>query len=932
MNRDLPKAYIPQDFEESLYKTWIESDYFNPDSCIKNGVTDKDAPVFSVMMPPPNVTGILHLGHAFENTIMDIQTRYQRLLGKRTLWVPGTDHAAVATQARVEKKLIEEEGYTDPRKELGREKLLEIIREYAENSQATIINQVKRLGASCDWSRLAFTFDDVRSKTVNEIFVRMYNDELIYQGTRMVNWSVGAQSVLSDDELEWDELKEPFYYIRCGEFIIGTIRPETKCADSPVIVHPEGKYVRLAFTDKDGNKDTLIVSKNLFDNTEQFNLIINNLHQQSEFEVIETKTGKELEGISFEYETYAGARKFYVLADEVIDMDKGAGAMTISTNHSADDYDLAQRKDLKETYIEKINFEGLMTQIAGPCAGMTIAEARVKSAEIMKEKGLIIGEDAEYVHRVPLCYRSKTVVEPMISKQWFIDVNKEIPNKGKTLKNLMKEAVTSGHNGDAEQIIKILPDRFTKVYFNWIDNLRDWCISRQIWWGHQIPVWYHKETGELHVSETGPTDPENYTQDPDTLDTWFSSGTWTFSTLGWPEKTADLETYHTTTWMQMGYEILFFWMARMILMSTYALDEIPFKDVYIHGMVRDKQGRKFSKSLDNGIDPLEMIDKYGTDALRLALIADVTPGQDSRFYEDKVEYFRNLVNKLWNISRFIMMSVEKISYTPELTLSEDKLSLSDKWILTELNTAIETTTDLLNKYQFSLALESLRDFTWNKFADWYIEIAKLEENKDEVLNYILQNILRLWHPYAPFITEHIWSYIKNKPQDLLMVDSWPQQSKISEDEKTLHNFNLIQETISTIRNARAEKKIEPAKKIVITIDAKNNQELFTNQEHVIKGLARIETINYSSQKPEHALTVVVEDIEISLHLDSALDLEAEKERIQKEIDNLTGYITGLEKKLSNEQFVQNAPEQVVQQEKEKLQTAQEKLETLQKQL
>lgn len=951
MKRNLPKAYNAQSIERPIYEAWEQSGYFNPDKCVEDSICSQSAKTFSVMMPPPNVTGVLHLGHAYENSIMDIETRYQRMLGKRTLWLPGTDHAAVATQARVEKNLITEGTYTDPRQELGREKLLDIIREYAEQSKKTILNQIRRLGASCDWSRLAYTFDESRSQTVNEIFVKMYNDGLIYQGTRMINWSIGAQSVLSDDELEWDERTEPFFYIRCGDFVIGTVRPETKCADSPLVVHPEGLYVRLEFTNKTGETDHLIISKNLFDNKEQFNLVFNNLQAQSNFTVVETTTGKELEGIKFEYPTYAGMRKFYVLADEIIDMEKGAGAMTISSHHSADDYDLAHRKNLKETYIDKIDLAGHMTSIAGPCEGMTIEEARAKSAQIMHEQDLIVGQDDAYVHRVPLCYRSHTVVEPMVSKQWFIDVNKKIPGRDKSFKDLMRQAVTEGHNNDSSQKITILPERFEKIYFNWIDNLRDWCISRQIWWGHRIPVWYHNDTDEIHCSANGPSDPENWHQDEDTLDTWFSSGTWTFSTLGWVggEKSdyKDLQTYHPTNWMQMGYEILFFWMARMIMMSTYALNEIPFYNVYIHGMIRDVDGQKFSKSLGNGIDPLEMIDKYGTDALRLSLVADTSPGNDSRFYEEKVEHFRNLINKLWNISRFMMMNIDNLvldGVRPNKTET-----IADQWIINELDETTQKVGHYLDTYQFSLAIDELREFTWNKLADWYLEIAKIEGNKQSILKYILQTLLKLWHPFTPFVTEHIWSYFikETYPEDpplaryMLMIQKWPAEGdyfqldleKFQKQKKeNLKQFHLLQELITAIRNVRSEKKIEASRRIMVSINPKDKKEFIESQIATIKAFARLENITFITTAPENSLPVVVQDLELFIHLDSAVNIEEERERITQEIEKISHYITALEKKLANNEFIQNAPKHIVEQERDKLTAAQEKKEALQKQL
>ncbi|MCB9798420.1 valine--tRNA ligase [Candidatus Nomurabacteria bacterium] len=925
--KEMEKAYEPSKFEDEIYQKWIDSGFFNPDNL--------EGEPFSVMMPPPNVTGILHLGHALENSLMDLMVRYQRMQGKKVLLLPGTDHAAVATQAKVEGLLVKE-GIEHPREELGREELLSRIRTFAEDSKATILGQIRKLGTSADWSRLRYTFDDDRNRAVNEIFKRMYDDGLIYRGTRLINWSIGAQSVLSDDELEWDEKQEPFYYIRCGNFVIGTVRPETKCANSPLVVHPEGVYVKVRFTNADGETDELILSKNLFDDKEQMENVLSALQPQSEFVVIEEKMGKELEGQTFEYETYAGSRTFTVLADEVIDMEKGAGAMTISSNHSADDYDLANRRGLDETFIQKIDFSGKMTSIAGELEGETIESARKKSVQIMKDKGLIVGEDVSYVHRVPLCYRTKTVIEPMVSNQWFVDVNKKFVLKQSklkdikagqevTLKELMQTVVRSGE-------VNILPDRYNKTYFEWIDNLRDWCISRQIWWGHRIPVWYRGE--EVYCGVEAPQG-DGWTQDEDTLDTWFSSGLWTFSTLGWPDQTEDLKLFHPTNWMQMGWEILFFWMARMILMTTYAIGEIPFSNVYIHGMLRDKDGKKFSKSAGNGIDPLEMIEQYGADALRYSLVTGCTPGNDSRFYIEKVEDARNLVNKLWNLSRFMKGNIRESALTPEISQMPQAYTLADQWVIQKLQNTITQVNTLVAEYQFTLALEKLREFTWNDVADWYLEIAKREsegEEKSEILNVILSTLLRLWHPFMPFVTEAIWQNVYGEEQ-IIMVAPWPKAMSTQGNEKIENQFEIVRSVITGLRNIRGEYNIPYTVDLSVSIETEEFQVLLDSQAQVIQKLLKLQSFTIAPQidKTDTMVSFVDTGVTVYVDLAGAVDFEKEKERIQKEIDGIEPYVIAQEKKLSNESFVSNAPEAVVNQEKEKLAKAKENLKKLKEQ-
>jgi valyl-tRNA synthetase len=905
--KEIPKAYNPNEYEDEIYKKWEQSGFFNPD----NLKLKKGADYFSLCMPPPNVTGILHLGHALENAIMDTTIRYERMRGKKAVLIPGTDHAGIATQAKVEKILVEQ-GIRNPRAELGREKLLEKVREYAENSKATILRQIKKMGTSCDWSRLAYTFDEKRNRAVNMVFKKMYDDGLVYRGFRAVNWSTLGQSTLSDDEIIYVERKAKFYtfkYSKDFPITISTTRPETKLGDTAVAVNPKDERYKKYI-------------------------------------------GKEFDV------DFAGVKlHLKIIGDRGVDIDFGTGALGVTPAHSLIDYEMAVKNNLP--IVRVIGEDGKIISEVGVYAGLTTLEAREKIVENLRREGLLEKEE-EVDQNVGTADRFGDVVEVLPKMQWFVDVNKKIPSRGKSLKDLMREAVTTGHNGDKEQKVRITPERFTKVYLQWIDNLRDWCISRQIWWGHRIPVYYRKQKifnsqfsisnngvasrQEIYVGEKSPG--EGWEQDPDTLDTWFSSGLWTFSTLGWPLSAKatrgrpgpenDLANFHPTTWMQMAYEILFFWMARMILMSTYVLDEIPFKDVYIHGILRDKEGRKFSKSVGNGVDPIEVCKKYGTDALRLSLLSGVVPGNDMRFYEEKVEGARNFVNKLWNISRYILAKRE--SSANFVRISANKLkdkTLADKWILDKFSQVTKEATNDLENFNFSQAGDKLREFTWSDFADWYLEIAKIEGNKDEILLYILENLLILWHPFVPFVTEKIWESFS---QELLMMEKWPEvktESRKQKAEKSVDkDIKLIQDIIVAIRNLRAEYKIEPAKKLNVIISAGSKMEILEENAEIIKGLRTgVRELNIEKKivKPKGWVEL---DAGVSIYIDlaGAVDIVKERERIQKEISETEKYAKSLESKLNNKEFVSKAPENIVSQEKEKLKQQVEKLANLEKQI
>ncbi|USN53456.1 MAG: valine--tRNA ligase [Candidatus Nomurabacteria bacterium] len=739
--KELSKTYNPKEEEKGIYEAWEKSGAFNPDKL----KVPESAPTFSIALPPPNTTANLHMGHAVMIALQDTLVRYHRMKGERTLWLPGTDHAAIATQNVVEKKLKAEKKTKD---DLGREKFLKLVEKFVKESQGQITEQMKRLGASCDWSRERFTLDEGLSKAVQTMFIQMYEDGLIYRGQRVVNWCTRCQSTLADDEVEYKEEKAPFYYFKYGPVIIGTARPETKFGDKVIIVHPDDTRYR-DMIDKE-----------------------------------------------FALEWINGPITARVIADESADPKLGSGAMTITPGHSLLDFELAKKYQLP---VEKIiNEQGKLTEAAGTYAGIDVQEARKKVVEILQEKGLVDHIDENYNHNLATCYRCGTALEPLPSEQWFISV--DTPTKklnGKSLKQRALEVATQDE-------IAFVPSRFKKIYQHWMENLHDWNISRQIWYGHRLPVWErpsekNPEQKEIHVGEKAPKGKE-WQQSSDTLDTWFSSGLWTFSTLGWPKQTEDLKRFHPTSVMETGYDILFFWVARMILMSTYALQEVPFQTVYLHGLVRDEHGRKMSKSLGNGIDPLEMADKYGADATRLSLIIGTTPGNDTRLSEQKIAAYRNFVNKLWNISRFaLLQGVEE----KETTLAAH--SLADQWILSRLQTCIKTSTEHLNAYRFSAAAEEVYTFAWHEFADWYLEVAKTENNP-AVIRHVLEHILKMLHPYLPFFTERIWRELYPKGS-MLIVSAWPQPQKTFIDLEAEKEFQRFQQTVQSLRAFKAHSGI-----------------------------------------------------------------------------------------------------------------------------
>ena len=728
------QPFVPAEHEGAVYDRWEASGYFNPDVCIERGVTAPDAATFSIVLPPPNVTGTLHMGHAAMLAIEDILVRYHRMRGDRTLWIPGTDSAAVATQARVEKDLYKESKQT--RYDLGREAFLERVHAFAENSRDTIINQTKRMGSSLDWSRYAYTLDDERYHAVMTAFVRMYEAGLIYRGARTVNWDPKMQTTISDDEIEYVEQTDPFYYFKYGPFVIGTVRPETKFGDKYVVMHPDdARY-------------------------------------------------KEYEhGQTIEVQWINGPITATIIKDEAADPEMGSGVMTITPWHSAIDFEIAQRHDL--AYEQIIDERGLLLPIAGEFAGEHIKKARPKIVEKMREQGLLVDTNEQYGHNVATNSRGGGVIEPQIKEQWFVSVTKEFTigpsnisgiNEGDTvnLKQLMRHVVDNGET-------TIYPERFDRIYRHWVDNLRDWCISRQIWYGHRIPVWYRGDEMKVQIDSPG----EDWEQDPDTLDTWFSSGLWTFSTLGWPEETADLSTYHPTTVLETGYDILPFWVARMILMSTFLRGETPFRSVYFHGLVRDAKGKKMSKSLGNIIDPLDMIEKYGADATRLSLVIGAAPGNDMPLSEDKIRGYKNFGNKVWNISRFCLSNIADADWSATPHYSD-----RDREILAGLDAAITDITDEIERFNLYLAGEKAYHYIWHELADKILEESKPILNGDDknaklarqfVLHECLTASLKLLHPFMPYVTETVWQYAPSeiKDSELLLIARWPTVSAVT---------------------------------------------------------------------------------------------------------------------------------------------------------
>lgn len=875
--KELPKIYDPKKVEDKIYKIWEDSGFFNPD----NLDLPADAKPYTIVLPPPNITAKLHLGHSSMLAIEDLFIRFHRMNGYRTLWVPGTDHAAIATQNVVEKKIFNESGLT--RHALGKEEFLKKVWEFLRETQTTILHQTRKMGSSLDWSREAFTLDEERKKAVTQMFIDMYKAGVIYQGERIVNWCPRCQSTLADDEVEHQHQEAKLYTFRYWKdfpIAISTTRPETKLGDTAVAVNPRDERYKKYI-------------------------------------------GQEFEG------DFCGINlKIKIIADHEVEMDFGTGALGVTPAHSMIDWKMAENNNLN--VVKVIDESGHIHPNFGKYSTLTVLEARDLIVSDL-EKASLIEKEEHIVNNLSICYRCDTAIEPLPSKQWFVAVDKPVDRlAGKSLKEKALEVAK-------DQEIKFIPARFTKIYLNWMENLHDWCISRQIWFGHSIPVYYCK-CGEVIVSGEKPQkcpacDSTNLTQDEDSLDTWFSSGMWTFSTLGWPEnfkdnvKSGDLKKFHPTQMLETGHEILTLWVSRMIMMSLFALGEIPFEKVYLHGMIVDKDGKKMSKSKGNGIDPLEMIEKFGTDAVRLSLLMGSTPGNDMRLSEEKIESYRNFVNKLWNISRFVIAKIENSANAEKI--EEKNLTFADKWIITGTKNLITKVTTDLGKHNFSLAGERLQEFTKNDFADWYLEVAKFETNQAEknvILGKILTDLLKLWHPFIPFLTEEIWANLNQ--EKLLLIENWPALDSwnelVAKDYVTeAFIFTKTQAVITAIRNLRAQNKIEPTKKLKTILYAGDDFEKIENEEILIKnlktGVGEL-IIEKNGDKPAEALYAIAGGIEI--YLINEIDKEIEQKRIQAELSSLKKYTIGLEQRLSNKEFTQKAPAQIVAQEQEKLAKAQ----------
>lgn len=867
--KNIPTVYDPQSFEKKWYQFWEESNLFHAE-------VERDKKPFSIVIPPPNVTGQLHMGHALDNTLQDIQIRWRRMQGYNTLWMPGCDHAGIATQIKVEEMLRNEKGLS--RHDIGREKFIDLVWDWKHQYGNRITTQLRSLGASCDWERERFTMDEGCSEAVREVFVSLYEKGLIYQGNRITNWCPRCSTALSDIEVEHEDKPGHLYHLRyqvegTDEFVeIATTRPETMLGDTGVAVHPEDE------------RYTHLVGKNLI------------------LPIV--------------------GRKIPVFVDEYVDPKFGTGVVKVTPAHDPNDFEMGQRHALEQIVV--LNDDATMADNTGKYKGMDRYECRKVLLEDLKVLGNLVNIE-EHNHAVGQCQRCHTVVEPMISKQWFV--------KMESLAKPAMDAVTSGK-------IQFVPERFTKIYLNWLESIRDWCISRQLWWGHRIPAWYCDDCGETFVSREDLTVckkcGKELRQDEDVLDTWFSSALWPFSTMGWPKDTDELKQFYPTSVLVTGYDIIFFWVARMIMMGLEFKQEIPFKHVFIHGLVRDSQGRKMSKSLGNGIDPVEVIEKYGADTLRFMLITGNTPGNDMRFYWERVEATRNFANKLWNASRFVLMNLE--GFDSAFRPKEEDYTLADRWILSRYAKTVADVTNNLERFELGEAGRALYDFIWNEFCDWYIEMAKARlYNKEAatarqtaqyVLCYVLENTLKLLHPFMPYITEEIWQHIPHEGISI-MVAKYPcgEEEKIDEQAET--SMNAIMDTIKSIRNMRAEVNVAPGKKseVILSFATAELKEVFVQNEgylQVLAGAQPITILEADAQKPENAMTAVVNGVEVYLPLKGLIDVEKETARLNKEMATLDKELARVSGKLSNAGFVAKAPAEVIAKEKEKQKGFEEK--------
>lgn len=873
---NIPKVYDPASVEKKWYEFWEKNRYFHAEP-------EPGKKPFSIVIPPPNITGKLHMGHALDNTLQDILIRWHRMMGDNTLWMPGYDHAGLATQIKVEEVLKKEEGKT--RFDLGREEFVKRVWAWKEEYGDRIINQLKCLGISCDWERKRFTMDEGCSRAVRETFVSLFEKGLIYKGTRITNWCVNCHTALSDIEVEHEDTPSHLWYVRypvVGEedtyLTIATTRPETIPGDTAVAVNPEDeRYAKL-------------IGKTL-------RLPILN-------------------------------REISVIADSYVDTKFGTGAVKITPSHDPNDYEMGLRHNLPEIVV--IGKDGVMTEEAGPFAGLERYECRKQIVARLKEEGYLVKIE-EHSHAVGHCQRCHNIVEPLVSTQWFVK-----------MQPLVKAAVDCVTDGRTQ----FVPERFTKNYTGWMENIHDWCISRQIWWGHRIPVWYCDDCGEMSASRTdlekcpkcGST---HIHQDEDALDTWFSSALWPFSTMGWPDNTELLKQFYPTSVLVTGYDIIFFWVARMLIMGMEFMKEIPFEKVFIHGLVRDSQGRKMSKSLGNGIDPLEVIEKYGADTLRFMLITGNTPGNDMRFYWERVEGTRNFANKIWNASRFALMNMEGYDKDAELA----PYTLADKWILSRLQDTVKDVTGLLERFELGEAGRAIYDFIWSEVCDWYIEIAKPRlYNKEaaaerataqHVLATVLVSAMKLLHPYMPFITEEIYQCLPHEAESI-MISKWPVADESLVDPEAERGMNAIMDSIKAIRNMRAEVNANPGKKIpAIMLVSEDLREVVANNDSYIKllgGIDNLELRPLNGEKPENAMAAVVTGIEVYLPLAGLIDVEKETQRLSKELAAMEKDLQRAGGKLNNAGFLAKAPEDVIAKERAKYEELSGKIEAVKKRM
>ncbi len=844
--KELAKTYDPREVEDRIYQFWLDGGYFHAE------VNPEKKP-YTIVMPPPNITGQLHMGHAVDNTLQDILIRWRRMQGYEALWMPGTDHASIATEAKIVEAMAKE----GLRKEdIGREAFLERAWEWRRQYGGRIVQQLHKIGSSCDWERERFTLDEGCSKAVREVFVRLYEEGLIYRGERIINWCPHCHTSISDAEVEFEEQDAFFYHLRypfadgSGYLELATTRPETMLGDTAVAVHPDDERYRA------------LVGKNL----------------------ILPLVNKEIP----------------VIADTYVEMDFGTGVVKITPAHDPNDFEVGLRHHLE--VITVIDENGVMNEKAGRYQGMTAAECRKAIVKELEEKGYLLKVEP-IKHNVGHCYRCHTVIEPLVSMQWFV---KMAPLAAPAI-----DAVRSGKT-------KFVPERFDKVYFNWMENIRDWCISRQLWWGHRIPAWYCADCGEVVVSREDPTvcpkcGSHHLHQDEDTLDTWFSSALWPFSTLGWPDKTPELAYFYPTDTLVTGYDIIFFWVARMMFSGIAHMGEVPFKNVFIHGLVRDAQGRKMSKSLGNGVDPIEVIDQYGADALRFSLATGNSPGNDMRFLEEKVQSSRNFANKLWNAARFIRMNLGDGEV--ELTLPET-LGMEDKWILSRFNRLVKEVTDNLEKFELGLAVQKLYDFIWDSFCDWYIELCKVHLQGERagdarrVLVYVMTGILKLLHPFMPFITEEIWQSLPHEGEALI-VSAWPVYDGSLDFAAEEKEMERLMEAIRAIRNRRAEMNVPPSRKAQVYVES-GFADTFRNGAVFMERLASASEVLVGEKFDiDGAVSVVTADATIKMPMAELIDIAAEKARLEKEKAGVQKQLDGVLARLANKAFTDKAPENVV---------------------